>query len=106
MKALQDLKTKWGGIDREDMTEEQEKEFVNDCFVAYERIGFLDRFNSPYDDNSEHNGMVFRVIRRAVVRDADGNLECDLEAMPVWLVEFENGDTAFCYPEEICKTME
>ena len=41
--------------------------------------------------------MRFEVIRRATEE------ECDLEAMPLWLIRFENGDEAYCYPEEICK---
>ena len=88
---------KWGSISTDDMTDEQFVEFKNDCFEYYEGCGFLDKFDSPYDQEKEHNGMSFKVIRRATTE------ECDLEAMPLWLIEFENGDTAYCYPEEICK---
>ena len=88
---------KWHDADVDRMDEERLREFKKDCFLMYETTGFLPKFNSPYDDGGEHNGMDFKVVRRAV----EG--ECDLEAMPLWLVEFENGDTAFCYPEEICK---
>lgn len=91
---------KWSGIGVDNMTDDQLVEFKNDCFDLYESIGFIDRFDSPYDDIGggmrEHNGMKFKVLRRATME------ECDLEAMPLWLVEFENGDTAYCYPEEIC----
>ena len=91
---------KWGSISADDMTDEQFVEFKNDCFEYYEGCGFLEKFDSPYDDIGggmhEHNGMKFKVLRRATMQ------ECDLEAMPLWLVEFENGDTAYCYPEEIC----
>lgn len=87
---------KWYGVNTSDMTDEQYEEFKNDCFKAYEETGFKDAFDSPYDDEGEHNGMKFKVLRRATTK------ECDLEAMPLWFVEFENGDTAYCYPEEIC----
>ena len=87
---------KWGSISTDDMTDEQFVEFKNDCFAMYEQGGFTDKFNSPYDDEGEHNGMTFKVLRRATMQ------ECDLEAMPIWYIEFENGDTAYCYPEEIC----
>lgn len=89
---------KWGkNPDVDNMSDEQLIEFKNDCFALYEETGFIEKFDSPYDDDGEHNGMKFKVLRRA-------NLgECDLEAMPIWLVEFENGDTAYCYPEEITK---
>ena len=87
---------KWGGISTDDMTDEQLVEFKNDCFEYYEGCGFLDKFDSPYDQEKEHNGMSFKVLRRATTE------ECDLDAMPIWYIEFENGDTAYCYPEEIC----
>ena len=88
---------KWKGVDPDKLSDEQLQQFKQDCFAMYEQGGFLDTFNSPYDEQGEHNGMAFKVIRRATTE------ECDLEAMPIWLIEFENGDTALCYPEEICK---
>ena len=92
-----ELKQKLEGISVDGMTDDQLAEFKNDCFSMYEESGFIDKFDSPYDDEGEHNGMTFKVIRRATIE------ECDLEAMPLWFIEFENGDTAYCYPEEICK---
>ena len=94
---------KWGKVDVDTLSDAEFVQFKQDCFEMYEQTGFIDRFDSPYDDEGEHNGMKFEVIRRARERDEYGNLEVDLEAMPVWLIEFENGDTAYCYPEEICK---
>lgn len=91
-----EFEEKWEGISVDDMTDDQFVEFKNDCFSMYEETGFTDRFNSPYDDEGEHNGMTFKVLRRA------NTSECDIECMPIWFVEFENGDTAYCYPEEIC----
>lgn len=87
---------KWKGISVDDMTDAQLEEFKNDRFDLYESTGFIDRFDSPYDDEGEHNGMTFKVLRRAKTS------ECDIEAMPIWFIEFENEDTAYCYPEEIC----
>lgn len=92
-----EFEEKWGELYIEDMTDEQFMEYKEDCFALFEHGGFADKFDSPYDDEGEHNGMAFKVLRRATTE------ECDLEAMPIWLVEFENGDTAYCYPEEICK---
>lgn len=88
---------KWDGVDVDLLPDDKFRGFKQDCFDLYEATGFLDAFDSPYDDNGEHNGMPFKVLRRA----EEG--ECDLEAMPLWLVEFQNGDTAYCYPEEITK---
>jgi hypothetical protein len=92
-----DFNNKWGNINPDDMTDEQFLEFKNDCYEMYEETGFIDKFDSPYDDEGEHNGMPFKVVRRATQE------EVDIESMPLWLIEFENGDTAYCYPEEICK---
>jgi hypothetical protein len=92
-----DFNNKWGNINPDDMTDEQFLEFKNDCYEMYEETGFIDKFDSPYDDEGEHNGMPFKVVRRATQE------EVDIEAMPLWLIEFEHGDTAYCYPEEICK---
>lgn len=89
---------KWKTVDTDKLSDEEFQQFKQDCFAMYEQAGFLDTFDSPYDEQGEHNGMTFKVVRRATTE------ECDLEAMPLWLVEFENGDTAYCYPEEICKT--
>lgn len=94
-----DFKEKWGDVDVDELPDEKFREFKDDCFRLYEQTGFLELFDSPYDDigggKHEHNGMRFEVIRRATPE------ECDLEAMPLWLVKFENGDEAYCYPEEI-----
>lgn len=87
---------KWSEIIVEDLTDAELAEFKNDCFNMYETTGFKEKFDSPYDEQREHNGMTFKVLRRATAN------ECDLESIPLWLVEFENGDTAYCYPEEIC----
>lgn len=95
---------KWEkGIDPWELDNKTLVEFKSDCFDLYETTGFLDRFDSPYDDvggldGHEHNGMKFEVIRRASTDDG-----FELEIMPLWLIRFENGDEAYCYPEEICK---
>lgn len=94
-----DFQEKWGNVNVDDLSDEEFLEFKEDCFNLYEQTGFLELFDSPYDDigggEHEHNGMRFEVIRRATLE------ECDLEAMPLWLIRFENGDEAYCYPEEI-----
>jgi hypothetical protein len=88
---------KWGGVIVDNLDDNQFMEFKRDCFEMYETDGFIEKFDSPYDDFGEHNGMKFEVVRRANLN------EVDLEAMPVWFIRFENGDEAYCYPEEICK---
>ena len=92
-----EFNNKWGNVDIDSISDEEFFQFKQDCFAMYEQSGFIDNFDSPYDDEGEHNGMTFKVLRRATTE------ECDLEAMPIWFIEFENGDTAYCYPEEICR---
>ena len=94
----EEFDNKWKGADRYELSDEQLREFINDHFAMYEAGGFLEKFDSPYDDEGEHNGMSFKVLRRT------NESEADLETLPTWLVQFENGDTAYCYPEEICVT--
>lgn len=79
-------------------TEEEVVEFKNDCFDMYEQGGFSERYFSPYEETSCYNGMKFDVIRRATTDD-----DIDLESLPIWVIKFENGETAYCYPEEITK---
>ena len=92
---IDEFKKKWIGADPDKMENDELLAYKNDCFAMYEHHGFIPRFDSPYDDHKEHHNMRFKVIRRA------NTTECDLETMPIWLVEFENGDNAYCYPEEI-----
>jgi hypothetical protein len=87
----------WGDVDIDLLPDEIFEQFKNDCFEMYEETGFIEKFNSPYDVEREHNGMKFDVLRRATTD------EVDMESMPVWKIKFENGDIAYCYPEEICK---
>jgi hypothetical protein len=88
---------KWGDVNVDDLPDEKFEEFKNDCFLLYETNGFSKTFHSPYDDEGEHNGKPFKVVRRATAE------ECDIEAMPIWVVEFEGeSEPCYCYPEEIC----
>ena len=89
---------KWGGISTDNMTDDEFVEFKEDCFSFYETTGFSDFFHSPYDEYGEHNGKPFKVVRRATTD------ECDLDAMPLWVVTFEGEEEPYyCYPEEICR---
>ena len=95
--TITEFEKKWANVSMEEMDENQLREFKNDCFAMYENGGFLEKFDSPYDEQGEHNGMTFKVLSRATEKDFD------LESMPIWHIEFQNGDKAYCYPEEICK---
>lgn len=89
---------KWMDTDRTYLTLEDEEEFVEDAFNMYEESGFIDKFKSPYLEGMPDNGKTFKVIRRVSVDDG-----VDIENLPMWIVEFEDGTQDYCYPEEICK---
>ena len=86
---------------RGNLSEENEKSFVEDCFKLYERKGFADRFWTPFVENKEYIGMSFYVRRRTPAHNAENSEGADLECLPMWDIEFENGTGISAYPEEI-----
>lgn len=94
-------------MSREEMTEEQEKEFVDYCFDIYEEEGFAKVFISPYDlfPNGVINrqGKPFKVLGRIrLLTEIDnGEDTADLESLPMWKIQFEDGETMGAYAEEI-----
>lgn len=80
---------------REDMREEREQSFVDDCFSCYEQEGFSDTFWSPYDDHKDRTGQNFEVVGRCTTE------ECDLCALPMWHIRFTDGVVISAHPEEI-----
>ena len=81
--------------DRENMTEEREKQFVNDCFSCYENEGFSKKFWSPFGYHKDKEGESFEVVGRCT------NENSDLSSLPMWNIKFEDGSIASVYPEEI-----
>ena len=84
--------------ERDDMTEERELEYVSDCFDAYEEDGFADTFGTPYCGEKSLVGKKFVVVGR-VSQD-----EAELECLPMWNIQFEDGKQIAAYPEEIIKS--
>lgn len=83
-------------LTRDDLTEEQERAFVNDCYDTYEHIGFAETFDSPYDEYEEYKGKRFVVFGRA------DETNIDLQCLPMWNIRFDDGKEICAYPEEIC----
>lgn len=81
--------------DRNEMSEERETEFVNDCFLCYERDGFAKKFWSQGGDYKEKIGQKFEVIGRSTTKDAD------LCCLPMWNIKFADGTIISAYPDEI-----
>ena len=81
--------------DRHEMTEDREREFVNNCFELYEKEGFSRKFWSMGGDYKKYHGSSFEVIGRTTEKDAD------LECLPMWKIRFDDGFEMDAYPDEI-----
>ena len=84
---------------RYEMDNERERAFLKDCYSAYETVGFADKFWSPFDlkdEDKKYIGKPFKVIGRC-----EEGKEWDLESLPAWKIEFEDGHKMSAYPEEI-----
>lgn len=84
-------------IARDQMTEEEEKAFVEYWYDKYEETGFTETFSSPYSGYEKCQGQLFEVVGRCQVDD-----EHDLEALPMWRIRFGDGVETEAFPEEIC----
>lgn len=90
----EDIKAKYPE-NREDMIEEREKQFVDDCFSCYEKEGFSKKFWTPYDQFRGRIGQSVEVMGRCTTDDQD------LCTLPAWKVKFDDGTIIGVYPEEI-----
>ena len=89
-----EVKTKYPEY-RDQMSEEREMEFVNDCFECYEQEGFAKKFWSPFSDYKARVGQNFEVVERCSTKDSD------LSSLPMWNIKFQDGTIVGAYPEEI-----
>ena len=77
-------------------SEETLRQYNEEIFDLYEKTGFADTFVTSYSDKAPRNGETFEVVRRAGEEDGMGP-----EALPMWLIRFDDDTTAVAYPEEI-----
>ena len=93
----EEFNARWAGVNKDSLDEDDLLNYVEDSFAMHETKGFRDRINPIFMSKGDPDyAKRFEVLRRANLT------EVDLEAMPVWKIRFETGNTAFCYPEEIC----
>ena len=97
--SWEDMKEKYPEY-RCDMSEEREKEFVSDCFDLYEKEGFNKVFWSQGGDYKQYHGKSFDVIGRVPIYDGK-NDGADLECLPMWNIQFEDGLVVSAYADEI-----
>ena len=95
-KLLEEYEKTWKDVNLDDLDDDELRKNKEACFELYEKTGFLTLLDSPYVEESDmRNGAPFKVLRRA------NETEADLEVMPIWLIQYEDGEKAYCYPEEI-----
>ena len=94
LNTWEDMRVKYPEY-REEMTEEREREFINDCFNMYEKEGFAKVFWSQGSDYKEYHNKPFKVLGRTTEQEAD------IECLPMWNIQFQDGFTTSAYPDEI-----
>jgi hypothetical protein len=68
---------------------------VDKLFAYYENRQSK-TFHTPYSDYQDLNGKRFHILRRLTEKDAD------IEVLPMWCIETEDGVVIHAFPEEIC----
>lgn len=95
----------WGELNekypeaRDEMSVDRASDFLKDLYDAYEAVGFVNKFWTPFDlhdEDKSYVGKPFKVIGRC-----EEGKEWDLESLPAWKIEFEDGHKMDAYPEEI-----
>lgn len=86
---------------RDEMTEDRERAFVEDCFACYEEEGFAKKFWSQGGDYKEYVGKPFTVVGRVPEYDSQHKDGADLECLPMWRIRFKDGQEIDAYPDEI-----
>jgi len=92
-------------IQREDMTTEEHIAFINYWFDKYEKEGFSKVFCSPYQltdgEGNWRNGQKYTVLGRVKPMFEDKENGADLDTLPLWEIQFEDGYKMAAYQEEI-----
>lgn len=96
-----EMRVKYPGEYRDEMTEDCERAFVADCFDCYESESLSKRFWTQDGDYVEYVGKRFSVIGRTPEWDRQGADGADLECLPMWRIRFEDGKEIDAYPDEI-----
>lgn len=95
--TIEEFSEKWNTFFVDDIEENDIDEYIEDYYSALEHNGFNETFKDVFSDTAQYNGSKFKVIRR-LTKD-----ECDVESMPMWKIQLENGFEFDAFPEEICK---
>ena len=81
----------------EELPEEKYREYINDCFDAYENNDkFATIWWSPYWEDVPFGAKIVSIRRAEEERD-----QVDLDCMPMWIIQFDNGHSQAAYPEEL-----
>ena len=94
---------------REDMTWEEERDFVKHMFGKYEKAGFFTIFHPKRtlpENEKMYSGQLYKIIGRCPVpttKEEERALKVDVMNLPAWTIEFEDEHRMVAYPEDICK---
>ena len=81
---------------RDQMSEERERQFVFDCFDAYEQSDKVaETFWNQGGDYKQYIGKPFSIIGRSTEKDVH------LSVLPMWNIKFDDGTEIAAYPDEI-----
>lgn len=85
----------------DDLTEDEEREWVESCYDFYEKREPWDEFESSISDNSHLWRAPFEIVEPISVDDPD----YDLDVLPLWRIRITGGDyegeETVATPEEI-----
>lgn len=105
MRNIEELLAQNARAHCEELSLEEHLLWVDYWFNKYEDEGFATIFVSPWEGWMHRDGKHFKVINRVKpYLDKSRPMaddEADLEALPMWFIEFEDGDVIAAYPEEI-----
>lgn len=81
-------------MSREEMSLEEEREFVEECFKIYENKGFAEVFRGNGGVYAEYDGQIFELLGRS-------NEEVGIENLPMWRIKFKDGFILDVYHDEV-----
>jgi len=82
-------------MNRDEMTDKQEREFIDDCFMLYEKEGIAKVFWNPGSNFKEYHNKPFKVLERT--SEEKTHLCC----LPMRQIQFDDGYKIHAYPDEI-----
>lgn len=95
--TYKDLLNTWGeDLDREDLSFEDELDYVNDWYELAQSLTTIP-FNPNYSEYEKYRGQDFKIV--GIVSYVNDDIE--LEQLPMWKIQMPNGDILWANCDEI-----